>query len=108
MDHNVEKKIAFINRYKKSNNAATGSEVDSNANVTSKNIATLSAELSKKDFIYLNRAIMKEFLLKTNGKKEGKKLNKLFNRDLAHHNIYSHDETSVMPYCVAVSLYPSY
>ncbi len=39
----IEKKISFIKRYLDSKNAADGSKVDSNANVTSKNIATMEA-----------------------------------------------------------------
>jgi len=106
MKKTVKEKTKFIQRYKVSVNAAAGSEVDSNANVTTKNIATLSTELSKKDFIQLNRQIVQDFLIKNYGKKEGRRLGHLFLKDLRHHNIYSHDETSVMPYCVAISLYP--
>ncbi len=40
-------KVAFINKYVHASNAASGSEVDSNANVTHKTIATLEAELYK-------------------------------------------------------------
>ena len=61
-ERTVLKKIKFIDNYKAAKNAATGSEVDSNANVTSKNIATMSAELSKPDFIDVNRAIVNKYL----------------------------------------------
>lgn len=44
----TENKIEFIQKYMAARNAATGSDVDQNANVTNKNIATLSAELPKK------------------------------------------------------------
>ena len=54
----VEDKINFINNYMVAQNAATGSEVDQNANVTRKNIATMAAELPKKDMILLNRVKM--------------------------------------------------
>ena len=101
-ERTVLKKIKFIDNYKAAKNAATGSEVDSNANVTSKNIATMSAELSKPDFIDVNRAIVKKYL----GAKYGQEMCDQFDADLKNHIIYSHDETSIMPYCVAVSLYP--
>ena len=41
----VEKKIDFIHKFIKASNPATGSEVDSNANVTVKSIAVMEAEL---------------------------------------------------------------
>ena len=101
-ERTLSKKLKFINSYKEAANAATGSEVDANANVTSKNIATMSAELSKPDFIDVNRAITKKYLLA----KYGQDLVDQFEIDLKNHIIYSHDETSIMPYCVAISLYP--
>lgn len=101
-ERTLNKKLKFIESYKAAQNAATGSEVDSNANVTSKNVATMSAELSKPDFIDVNRAIVKKYLLS----KYGQELCDQFDSDLKNHIIYSHDETSIMPYCVAISLYP--
>lgn len=98
----VEAKLKFIRNYIAASNAATGSEVDSNANVTSKNVATMCAEIPKRDMIELNRAIVKEYLAKM-GEEE---LIPMFEEDLKKHRIYSHDETSIYPYCVAVSLYP--
>ena len=47
----TENKIAFIRKYMTAKNAATGSDVDQNANVSNKNIATMAAELPKKDII---------------------------------------------------------
>ena len=58
----IEKKLKYIDEYKAASNASTGSKYDSNANVTTKCIATLQAELSKKDLIDLNRAIIKKYL----------------------------------------------
>ena len=101
-ERTLNKKLKFIENYKVAVNAASGSEVDSNANVTSKNVATMSAELSKPDFIDVNRALVKKYLLK----KYGQELCDQFDADLKNHIIYSHDETSIMPYCVAISLYP--
>ena len=97
-----EKYINFINRYKKATNASSGSEVDQNANVENKNIATMQNELPKRDLIGANRLLMIN------------KLTEMYDEDLANtyvqelegHLIYKHDETSVMPYCVSVTMYP--
>ena len=99
----LERKLKFIDEYKKAKNASTGSKVDSNANVISKNVATLQTELGKKDLIDLNRAITCVFLDKLYG--EGY-LTEHFLNDLKNHIIYSHDETSIFPYCCSISLYP--
>lgn len=102
MDDIIKKKIKYVKSYMKERNAADSSIVDSNANVNSKNLATLQSELYKKETIYLNRALMHE------------KLYIIFNRevangyinDLENHIIYKHDETSLYPYCVSISMYP--
>lgn len=101
-DKQVTKKIDFIDHYINSTNAADGSKVDANANVTSKNIATMEAELNKDINIQVNRALVK------------RKIASLFGEDLANeyirqiedHEIYVHDETSLKPYCVSISMYP--
>ena len=98
----LEKKLNFIQDYKKAKNASTGSVFDSNSNVTVKNIATLQTELMKKDFIDVNRAIMKQYLTQLYGEELAEK----YGEDLKHHIIYSHDETGLAPYCVAISMYP--
>ena len=97
-----EKHVNFINKYKKAINASSGSEVDQNANVENKNIATMQNELPKRDLIGTNRLLMMN------------KLTEMYDEDLANtyiqelekHLIYKHDETSVMPYCVSVTMYP--
>lgn len=94
--------VRFINNYKAASNAATGSEVDSNANVENKNITTCTGELPKKDMIGTNRLLMID------------KLKELFDesitneyiRQLNNHEIYKNDETSIMPYCVSITMYP--
>lgn len=101
-ERTLNKKLKFIENYKIACNAASGSDVDANANVTTKNVATMSAEIGKPDFIDVNRAIVKKYLFS----KYGQELCDQFDSDLKNHLIYSHDETSLMPYCVAVSLYP--
>lgn len=98
----LEKKIKFINEYKHASNAATGSQYDSNANVTQVNVATLQCELSKKDLIDINRELTKQYLKKL----YGEEIVNNFENDLNHHIIYSHDESSIMPYCCSISLYP--
>ena len=98
----VEKKYKYILEYRDASNAATGSKVDANANITTKNVATLSTELSKKDFISLNYYITCHYLQE----KYGEELANQFLLDEDSHLIYSHDSTSIMPYCVAISLYP--
>jgi len=98
----IDKKLNFIENYKKAKNAASGSAYDANANVTAKNIATLQSEIIKDDMIKINRAIMNKYLAKD----FGDELAKQYIQDLDNHIIYSHDETGLAPYCVAVSMYP--
>lgn len=98
----TEKKVNYIQDYANASNAASGSQVDANANVTTRNIATLSAEIPKKDFISLNYYITYKKL----EAKYGVDLAEQFLKDEDSHLIYSHDSTSIMPYCVAISLYP--
>ena len=50
--------LQYINEYKMASNAATGSKVDSNANVENKNITTMTGELYKADSIGVNRLLM--------------------------------------------------
>ena len=98
----VNKKISFISNYINANNAADGSKMDANANVSSKNIATMEAELNKDINIQVNRQLVKN------------KIEELYDADLANeyirqiesHEIYVHDETSLKPYCVSISMYP--
>ena len=98
----LERKLKFIDEYNLASNAATGSQFDSNANVASKNLATQECELGKKDFIDLNRAFMRRYLTKL----YDEDIANQYERDLKNHIIYTHDESSLKPYCVAASLYP--
>ena len=98
----LNQKLSFIDEYIQAKNAADGSKLDANANVTQKNIATMEQELMKDFFVQINRA-------KISGK-----IHELFGQDLADeylrqieaHEIYVHDETSLKPYCVSVTMYP--
>lgn len=98
----IKKKLDFIDFYKQASNAATGSKFDANANVASKNIATLQTELGKKDIIDLNRTITSSYIKQL----YGEELAQQYLEDLKHHIIYTHDESSLMPYCCSISLYP--
>jgi ribonucleoside-triphosphate reductase (formate) len=52
----TEESLNFIKDYVGATNAANGSKYDANANVTNKNIATMSWEVPKKDnFLIKNR-----------------------------------------------------
>jgi len=101
-EEQLEVKCNFIENYLLSSNAASGALFDSNANVSNKNIATMEGELNKDINIQVNRKLI------------SKKIKDLFGDDLASeyirqlndHEIYVHDETSLKPYCVSVSMYP--
>ncbi|MFT6897059.1 MAG: hypothetical protein ACJA13_001465, partial [Paraglaciecola sp.] len=54
----IQHKLNFIDHYLHADNAADGSKMDANANVTQKNIATLETELMKDHFIQVNRALV--------------------------------------------------
>ena len=96
------KYVNFINKYKKASNASSGSEVDANANVENKNIATMQGELPKRDFIGTNRLLMWNKISEMYGEEMADE----YIRQLEAHEIYKHDETSVMPYCVSITMYP--
>lgn len=98
----VRPKLNFIKRYRQALNASTGSEFDSNANVEEKNVATMATEVNKKDYIYINRLLMIDKLKELYGEELADK----YIEQLDSHIIYKHDETSLMPYCVAITMYP--
>ena len=101
----IRERIDYMNKYSESSeNAATSSETDANANVTMKNVANLEGEVYKTTNRTIQRQRMKD------------KLNvlypevaKQYEEDLNHHIIYTHDEATtptVKFYCQAASLYP--
>lgn len=98
----INQKINFISNYIKANNAADGSKMDANANVSSKNIATMEAELNKDVNIQVNRQLVKNKI----GELYGNELSNEYIRQIESHEIYVHDETSLKPYCVSISMYP--
>lgn len=95
-------RLDFIRSYTEASNASSGSEVDANANVTRKTLATLEAELYKPYTITLNRTMVRDKLREMFGREVAD--NYLF--DLIEHYIYVHDETSLKPYCASITLYP--
>ena len=98
----ISAKLDFMRNYISAQNAADGSTMDANANVTHKNIATMETEL------------LKDFLVQINRAQVSAKIKEIFDEELADeyirqieaHEIYVHDETSLKPYCVSVTLYP--
>lgn len=99
---NYKRYIDFIEKYKLAINASSGSEVDANANVEQKNVTTLSGELFKKEAIGTNRLLMINKITSL----YGEDLAKEYIRQLESHEIYKHDETSLNPYCVSITMYP--
>ncbi len=98
----IEEKIKYIDHYINSQNSASGSLVDANANVDTKNIGILEAEMYKPDTIQVNRALVQRKLTENYGKKIAEK----YIEDIEKHRIYIHDETSLRPYCASITLFP--
>ena len=97
--------VNFIKRYMQSVNAASGSEVDANANVENKNIATMAPEIHKKANIYANRLMMHDKLTELYDEVTADE----YIRQLEAHEVYRNDEAGTpvgTPYCVSISMYP--
>ena len=103
----LKDRIKYMTDYVNSGeNAATSSEEDSNSNVTIKNVANLNGEVYKNYNRRIQRMLMKN---KLNELYPNEDLGEQYIKDLEHHIIYTHDESSFpIPtnYCEAVSLYP--
>lgn len=101
----VNEKMAFIQKYKKSGNTADAT-IDDNSNVASKNIGILNNEIHKSDNIDINRGMVMGKLKELYPDFDAK----TYIRDLEHHIIYKHDESSfagaIAPYCCSISMYP--
>ena len=101
----IKERIDYMNKYSQSSdNAATSSETDANANVTMKNVANLEGEVYKTTNRIIQRQRMKDKL-----KELFPEVADQYEKDLNHHIIYAHDEAStpvLKNYCEAVSLYP--
>ncbi len=98
----IRQKMDFIKNYQHAKNAADGSKLDANANVTHKNIATLEAEINKDINIQVNRALVAAKISDLFGPDLGRE----YQRQIEEHEIYVHDETSLKPYCASISMYP--
>ena len=99
------KDLNFIKKYMVAQNAASGSEVDANSNVSNKNIATMAPEIHKKANIYANRLLMHDRITEL----YGPELADEYLRQLETHEIYRHDESGQpvgTPYCASITLYP--
>lgn len=101
----IRERIDYMDRYSNSSdNAATSSETDANANVTMKNVANLEGEVYKTTNRLIQRQRMKSKLQELYPE-----VAQQYEDDLNHHIIYTHDEAStpvLKNYCMAVSLYP--
>ncbi|MBV7435623.1 anaerobic ribonucleoside-triphosphate reductase [Cardiobacteriaceae bacterium TAE3-ERU3] len=95
-------KADFVRSYCQAFNAADGSQVDANANVSHKNIATLETELMKDFMIQVNRSLVSDKIRS----RFGEALAQSYIEQIEAHEIYVHDETSLKPYCASVSMYP--
>ena len=105
-DDQIHFHLEGIDNYVEASNAATGARVDANANIEMKTIASLQGEQFKSEAIQINRTLVQESLVEVFGKDQGRRLAKQYLRDLEDHLIYCHDETSLNPYCAAISLFP--
>lgn len=98
-------KLEFIEHYIGADSAAKGSLLDANANVTTKTVTTLGAELFKDFNVQINRYAMICKIAELYGQEEADLYEKLLEDKI----IYKHDESSQSPgtpYCVAINMYP--
>lgn len=101
-DREIRDKLKFLMDYCNASNAATGSKYDANANVENKNIATLTGELPKSNFIRLNRRLLTDRIKDMYGKELADRYLELLNS----HFIYKNDETNLANYCASITMYP--
>lgn len=101
----AKKKEEFIRNYSNSSNTANAT-IDDNSNVSGKNIGILNAEIHKEDNIHISRRMIMNKLKSLYPDFDYKQ----YERDLANHIIYKHDESSfagaISPYCCSISMYP--
>lgn len=94
--------LNFIKDYSAAENASTGSRFDPNANVETKNVATLAGEVPKGAMIGINRLRMHDTLKELYDEQTADD----YLRGLEAHDYYVNDETSIYPYCVSITMYP--
>lgn len=101
----VNRKKAWIERYKGSSNTANAT-IDDNSNVGGKNIGILNSEIHKEDNIQISRGMIMSKLKEMYPDFDPKS----YIRDLDSHIIYKHDESSfagaIAPYCCSISMMP--
>ena len=95
-------KWEFVQNFVKSDNAANAT-IDDNSNVSTKGVGVLNAEIHKEDNKDTNMFIWEKWLLKEYPEMSVKQMREDFNTIM-----YPHDASSqiMMPYCMAVSMYP--
>jgi len=100
----LKEKNDYAKNYMSNGNAASKSEVDPNANVSTKSVATLDNEMFKDIKVQVNRYALGEKIAELFGEETKAE----YYRQLESHEIYSHDESATYckPYCVAIDLYP--
>lgn len=98
----LSEKIEAIRNYGVGKNAAESSKFDANANVEKSNTATRSNELLKDVYIQINRQMLKDRIATLYGSESAQS----YINDLESHLLYTHDETSLFPYCVSANMYP--
>lgn len=101
-DLQIQEKKDYIEQYISAKNSADGSKHDANANVTNKNIATLSAELFKDYTRQLKISLIQDRIRA----RFDDDLAKEFKRQLDTGEVYLNDSTGLSIYCNAISLYP--
>ena len=96
------KNLEFIDEYKEAENASSGSKFDPNANVETKNVATMAGEVPKGDMIGTNRLRVDDKLTEMYDEETAD----TFLAELESHDVYVNDETSLYPYCTSITMYP--
>ena len=101
----IRERLDYMNEYAdNTDNAATSSETDPNANVTVKNAANLEGEVWKNK----NRIVQRQ-RMKIKLREMYPEIAHKYIEDIEGHEIYIHDEAQtpvLKPYCMAVTLYP--
>lgn len=101
----IKHKQEQIRRYMEASNAADGSLLDANANVSVKTVSTMGAELQKDICIQVNRQTVYDYIQREFGTKYADKYIDM----IESHVLYKNDESSLTPgtpYCVAINMYP--
>lgn len=101
----VDSHISFIEKYK-NENVVANTTVDANANVRSRSVANMNAEIKKEENILVNRGIVMKKLRELFPDFDAKQ----YARDLECRLIYKHDESTsnsgpTLPYCCSSSMY---